>query len=50
MLKPKIIPYRKPPKYGFHKHTETLNGRLAMIGFIGLVILEINLQHGVLVW
>ena len=50
MLEPKIIPKRRLPRYGFHKHTEKLNGKLAMIGFIALVLLEIYLGHGVLVW
>ena len=50
MIEPTIVPQRKLPRYGFHKHTEKLNGRWAMIGFIALVLLEINLGHGVLVW
>ena len=50
MLEPRIIPQRRLPRYGFHKHTERLNGRLAMIGFIALVILEVKLGHGVLSW
>ena len=50
MLEPKIVPKRRLPSYGFHKHTEKFNGRLAMLGFIALVILEMNLGHGLLVW
>ncbi len=50
MLEPSIIPKRKLPRYGFHTHTEKINGRIAMIGFIGLVILEFKLRHGILVW
>ncbi len=50
MLDPKITPQRRLPRYGFHKHTERFNGRLAMIGFIALILLEINLGHGVLAW
>ena len=50
MLEPTIIPKRKLPRYGFHFHTEKLNGRLAMIGFIALVIVEIKLGHGILIW
>ena len=50
MLEPKIVPKRRLPRYGFHTHTENLNGRLAMMGFIALVLLEINLGHGLLVW
>ncbi len=48
MLEPKIIPKRKLPSYGFHNHTENINGRIAMIGFIALVILEFKLGHGIL--
>ena len=50
MLEPKIVPKRKLPRYGFHAHTENLNGKFAMMGFIALVILEIKLGHGLLVW
>ncbi len=48
MLEPKIIPKRKLPSYGFHNHTENINGRLAMLGFIALIILELKLGHGIL--
>ena len=50
MLEPKIIPTRKLPRYGFHKHTERFNGRVAMIGFIALILLEMYLGHGLLIW
>ena len=50
MIEPKIVPIRKKPPYGFHTHTENLNGRLAMLGFIALVIVEFKLGHGLLVW
>ncbi len=49
MLEPTIVPERRLPRYGFHDHTERLNGRLAMLGFLALVILEKILGHGVLV-
>ena len=48
MLEPKITPKRKLPRYGFHNHTEKINGRLAMIGFIALIVLEIKLGRGIL--
>ena len=50
MLEPKIVPKRVLPGFGFHNHIEKLNGRLAMIGFIALVIMEAKLGHGVLIW
>ena len=50
MLEPTEIPKRRLPKYGFHSHTERLNGRLAMLGFIALIAVEIKLGHGLLIW
>ena len=46
MIKPEFIPKRKLPKYGFHSYNERLNGRLAMIGFIALLLTEYFLKHG----
>ena len=48
MIKPEIIPKRKLPKYGFHSYNEKLNGRLAMIGFMALILTELLLKHGLL--
>ena len=50
MLEPTVVPERRLPRYGFHNHTERLNGRYAMVGFFALVIFEVYLGHGVLVW
>jgi len=50
MIKPEIVPKRKLPRYGIHIYNESLNGRLAMIGFIALILTEFFLKHGVLVW
>jgi hypothetical protein len=44
------VPQRRLPRYGFHTHTERLNGRVAMLGFIALLVAEVQLGHGLLVW
>ncbi|MDI9406271.1 MAG: hypothetical protein QM522_06130 [Chitinophagaceae bacterium] len=44
------VPQRRLPRYGFHDHTERLNGRLAMLGFVLLVAVEWRLGHGLLIW
>jgi hypothetical protein len=50
MIQPKLVPQRHLPRYGFHTHTELLNGRVAMLGFIALLVVELQLGHGLLVW
>ena len=50
MLEPTTIPVRRLPRYGFHTHIERLNGRMAMLGFIALLAVEIKLGHGLLIW
>ena len=40
MIKPEIVPKRKLPRYGVHFYNERLNGRMAMIGFIALILTE----------
>ncbi|MCT4367954.1 MULTISPECIES: high light inducible protein [Synechococcaceae] len=49
-LQPRLVPKRQLPRFGFHRHTERLNGRLAMLGFMALVGLEWQLGHGLLAW
>jgi Chlorophyll A-B binding protein len=35
---------------GFTPYAERLNGRLAMIGFVSLLALEISTKHGLITW
>jgi hypothetical protein len=37
------VPQRRLPRFGFHSHTERLNGRMAMLGFIALLATEFAL-------
>lgn len=39
---------KKEGKFGFTDYAEVWNGRLAMIGFITAIIVEMNTGHGVL--
>jgi len=43
------IPVRRVPRFGFHVGNELLNGRMAMLGFIALLLVEWKLGHGLLV-
>lgn len=36
------------PQFGFTEHAEKLNGRLAMIGFVALLAMEVFTGHGLL--
>jgi hypothetical protein len=38
------------PRTGFTPYAERLNGRLAMIGFVSLLALEISTKHGLISW
>jgi hypothetical protein len=37
-------------KFGFNEYAEKLNGRLAMIGFVAVLILEVVTGHGIIGW
>ena len=50
ILTDSVIPKRKLPRFGFHTHTEKLNGRAAMLGFIALLVVEFKIGHGLLIW
>lgn len=36
------------PQFGFNINAERLNGRLAMIGFVSLLALEVFTGHGII--
>ncbi|MBF2066240.1 MAG: high light inducible protein [Calothrix sp. C42_A2020_038] len=38
------------PKFGFTEYAEKLNGRLAMIGFVSLIAIEVLTGHGFIAW
>jgi hypothetical protein len=50
MIKPEIVFKRKLFRYGFHFYNERFNGRMVMIGFIVLILIEFFLKHGLLLW
>lgn len=37
-------------RVGFTAYAEKLNGRLAMIGFVSMLVLEVATGHGLLSW
>jgi len=37
-------------QFGFNEYAEKLNGRLAMIGFVSVLVLEAVTGHGVIGW
>lgn len=39
---------KKESKFGFTDYAEIWNGRLAMIGFVSAILIELNTGHGVL--
>ena len=38
------------PRFGFTQYAEKLNGRLAMLGFVALVVVEVLTGQGLLGW
>ena len=48
-VEPKVY-VDETPRAGFTEFAEKLNGRLAMIGFVSALLLEIVTGHGVVGW
>lgn len=48
-IEPKIY-VDETQKFGFTEYAEKLNGRLAMIGFVSLIALEVLSGHGLIGW
>ena len=46
-IEPKMY-VEEEPRVGFTEYAEMLNGRLAMIGFVSLIVLEVLTGHGVI--
>ncbi|MFN6518885.1 MAG: high light inducible protein [Nostoc sp. CreGUA01] len=48
-IEPKVY-VDETPRAGFTEYAEKLNGRLAMVGFISLIALEVFTGHGLIGW
>ncbi len=48
-IEPKVY-VDETPKFGFTKYAEKLNGRMAMLGFISSVIVEVLTGQGLIAW
>lgn len=46
-IEPKVYVDEQGDRTGFTPYAELLNGRLAMIGFISLIALEVFTGHGI---
>ena len=46
-IEPKIYVDEQGDRTGFTPYAEMLNGRLAMIGFVSLIALEVFTGHGI---
>ncbi|MEL6602093.1 MAG: chlorophyll a/b-binding protein [Cyanobacteria bacterium J06614_10] len=47
-IQPTKVPKMERPKKGFNQYAEQLNGRAAMIGIVGLVLVELLTGKGLL--
>lgn len=47
-IEPKMYVDQGEERFGLTQYAEIINGRLAMIGFIGLIVLELVTDKGIL--
>ncbi|MEH2267268.1 MAG: chlorophyll a/b-binding protein [Nostoc sp.] len=47
-IEPKVYVDEQGDRTGFTPYAEMLNGRLAMIGFVSLIALEVFTGHGII--
>ncbi|WP_016922723.1 chlorophyll a/b-binding protein [Prochlorothrix hollandica] len=47
---PSQVPEPVRPKTGFNRYAERLNGRLAMLAFTAVIVVELLTGHGILHW
>lgn len=47
-IQPTKVPNMTRPKKGFNKYAEQLNGRAAMVGIVGLILVELLTGKGLL--
>lgn len=47
-IQPTKVPDMTRPKKGFNKYAEQLNGRAAMVGIVGLILVELLTGKGLL--
>ena len=50
MTEPSRTPRKTKPIFGFNRFNEKLNARVAMIGFVGAIVVEIVTGQGLLAW
>lgn len=47
-IQPTKVPNMERPRKGFNKYAEQLNGRAAMVGIVGLILIELITGKGLL--
>ncbi len=47
-IEPKMYVEQGEGRFGFTEYAELINGRLAMIGFVGLIVIELVTDKGFL--